>query len=43
MLARVGRSEAAALARALREAVAVRTARKAADPVRVQVDPYDLF
>jgi primosomal protein N' (replication factor Y) len=43
MLLRVPRGEAAALARALHEAVAVRTARKAAHPVRVQVDPHDLF
>jgi primosomal protein N' (replication factor Y) len=43
MLVRVARAEAADLARALHEAVAVRTARKAAHPVRVQVDPHDLF
>jgi primosomal protein N' (replication factor Y) len=43
MLIRVPRGEAAALARALREAVATRTVRKAAEPVRVQVDPLDLF
>jgi primosomal protein N' (replication factor Y) len=43
MLVRVPRGEAAALARALHEAVAVRTARKAAHPVRVQIDPHDLF
>jgi primosomal protein N' (replication factor Y) len=43
MLLRVPRARAAALARALHEAVAVRTARKAAHPVRVQVDPHDLF
>jgi primosomal protein N' (replication factor Y) len=43
MLVRVGRSDAAALAQALHEAVAVRTARKAAEPVRVQMDPHDLF
>ena len=34
---------AAALAAALHEAVAVRTARKAAEPVRVQVDPAQLI
>ncbi len=43
MLLRVARSDAAALAHALHEAAAVRSARKAAAPVRVQVDPADLF
>jgi primosomal protein N' (replication factor Y) len=31
------------MARALHEAAAVRSARKAALPVRIQVDPADLF
>jgi primosomal protein N' (replication factor Y) (superfamily II helicase) len=43
MLLRVSRSAAGELARALHEAAAVRSARKAALPVRVQVDPADLF
>jgi primosomal protein N' (replication factor Y) len=43
MLLRVARPDAAALAHALHEAAAVRSARKAAAPVRVQVDPADLF
>jgi primosomal protein N' (replication factor Y) len=43
MLLRVSRSSAADLARALHEAAAVRSARKAALAVRVQVDPADLF
>jgi primosomal protein N' (replication factor Y) len=43
MLVRVPRGDAAALARALHEAVGLRTARKAAHPVRVQMDPHDLF
>ncbi len=43
MLIRVPRGQAAALARALHEAVGVRTARKAASPVRVQIDPLDLL
>ncbi|GAB3803996.1 hypothetical protein GCM10027605_27050 [Micromonospora zhanjiangensis] len=43
MLLRVARSGAAALARALHDAAGVRTARKAAQPVRVQVDPLDLL
>ncbi|HYN95243.1 MAG TPA: primosome assembly protein PriA, partial [Pilimelia sp.] len=43
MLVRVRRGGAAALARALHEAVALRTARKAAVPVRVQVDPHEIF
>ncbi|MEV4759903.1 primosome assembly protein PriA [Micromonospora sp. NPDC049559] len=43
MLVRVPRSRAAALAGALHSAAGVRTARKAAQPVRVQVDPLALF
>ncbi|MFI6762114.1 primosomal protein N' [Micromonospora sp. NPDC050417] len=43
MLVRVPRGRAAALAVALHEAAGVRTARKATDAVRVQVDPLDLF
>jgi len=43
MLVRVPRADAPALARALHEAVAVRTARKASQAVRVQVDALDLF
>jgi primosomal protein N' (replication factor Y) len=43
MLVRVTRSRAAELARALHEAAAVRSARKAALPVRIQVDPATLF
>ncbi|WP_246569024.1 primosomal protein N' [Polymorphospora rubra] len=43
MLVRVARSGAAALARALHEAAGLRSARKAAQPVRIQVDPHDLF
>ena len=43
MLVRVSRSGAAELARALHEASAVRSAKKSALPVRVQVDPADLF
>ncbi|MFC7531226.1 primosomal protein N' [Actinoplanes sp. GCM10030250] len=43
MLLRVSRSGAAALAHALHEAAGVRSARKAASSVRVQVDPADLF
>jgi primosomal protein N' (replication factor Y) (superfamily II helicase) len=43
MLVRVSRSGAPELARALHEAAAVRSARKAAQPVRVEVDPADLF
>ncbi|GLI01943.1 primosomal protein N' family DNA-binding protein [Phytohabitans aurantiacus] len=43
MLVRVRRGRAAALAQALHEAAGVRTARKAAQPVRIQVDPHDLF
>ncbi|GIE92616.1 primosomal protein N' [Paractinoplanes rishiriensis] len=43
MLLRTRRSQAADLARALHEAAAVRTAKKAALPVRVEVDPATLF
>jgi primosomal protein N' (replication factor Y) len=43
MLLRVSRSRAADLAHALHEAAAVRSAKKATLPVRIQVDPADLF
>ncbi|MGW4499816.1 primosome assembly protein PriA, partial [Micromonospora sp. NPDC004336] len=43
MLVRVPRARAAAMAGALHSAAGVRTARKAADPVRLQVDPLSLF
>jgi primosomal protein N' (replication factor Y) len=43
MLLRVSRSKAAELAHALHEASAVRSAKKAALPVRIQVDPASLF
>ncbi|WDZ82339.1 primosomal protein N' [Micromonospora cathayae] len=43
MLVRVPRGRAAALAGALHAAAGVRAARKAVDPVRVQVDPLELF
>jgi primosomal protein N' (replication factor Y) len=43
MLVRVTRGRAAELAHALHEASAVRSARKAALPVRVEVDPAALF
>jgi primosomal protein N' (replication factor Y) len=43
MLLRVSRSQAPDLAHALHEAAAVRSARKAALPVRIQVDPAALF
>ncbi|WP_189082265.1 primosomal protein N' [Mangrovihabitans endophyticus] len=43
MLLRSARSRAAELAHTLHEAAAVRSARKAALPVRIQVDPADLF
>ncbi|MDO3704228.1 primosome assembly protein PriA [Micromonospora sp. C28SCA-DRY-2] len=43
MLVRVPRARAAALAEALHSAAGVRTARKATDPVRLQVDPLALF
>ncbi|MEV8505955.1 primosomal protein N' [Actinoplanes sp. NPDC051475] len=43
MLVRVSRGRAAELARALHEGAAVRSAKKAALPVRVQVDPAELL
>ncbi|MET8370096.1 primosomal protein N' [Micromonospora profundi] len=43
MLVRVPRARAAALAEALHSAAGTRAARKAADPVRLQVDPLSLF
>jgi primosomal protein N' (replication factor Y) len=43
MLVRVTRGRAADLARALHDASASRSVRKAALPVRVQIDPADLF
>ncbi|MEN3309261.1 MAG: hypothetical protein V7603_5463 [Micromonosporaceae bacterium] len=43
MLLRVPRSAGRALADALHEATGVRTAKKAPDPVRVQVDPLELI
>ncbi|PWU43644.1 primosome assembly protein PriA, partial [Micromonospora globispora] len=43
MLVRVPRARAAALAEALHGAAGQRSARKAADPVRLQVDPLSLF
>ncbi|NES13501.1 MULTISPECIES: primosomal protein N' [Micromonospora] len=43
MLVRVPRTRAAALARALHVAAGQRSARKAAEPVRLQVDPLALF
>jgi primosomal protein N' (replication factor Y) len=42
MLLRVARSRAMALAAALHAAAGVRSARRATDPVRIQVDPLDL-
>ncbi len=43
LLIRVPRASAAALAAALKAAMAIRSARKASDPVRVQLDPHELF
>jgi primosomal protein N' (replication factor Y) len=43
LLLRVPRADAAALAAALHAAAAVRSARKAPDPVRIQLDPLELF
>jgi primosomal protein N' (replication factor Y) len=43
LLLRTSRSGGAALASALREAAGVRSARKAADPVRIQIDPLELL
>jgi primosomal protein N' (replication factor Y) len=43
LLLRVPRADGAALAAALHAAAAVRSARKSPDPVRVQLDPLELF
>jgi primosomal protein N' (replication factor Y) len=43
MLVRVPRARAAALAEALHAAAGARTARRATEPVRLQVDPLTLF
>ncbi|HEY6749667.1 MAG TPA: primosomal protein N' [Mycobacteriales bacterium] len=43
LLLRVPRSEGTALAAALHAAAAIRSARKAPDPVRIQLDPLELF
>jgi primosomal protein N' (replication factor Y) len=43
MLVRVPRSAGAELATALHAAAAGRSARKAADPVKIQLDPQQLF
>ncbi|MBI3689012.1 MAG: primosomal protein N' [Actinobacteria bacterium] len=43
LLVRVSRADGAALAVALREAAAIRSARKSAGPVRVQLDPLELL
>ncbi|GIJ22742.1 putative primosomal protein N' [Micromonospora lutea] len=43
MLVRVPRARAAAMADALHAAAGIRSARKATDPVRLQVDPLALF
>jgi primosomal protein N' (replication factor Y) len=43
MLVRTSRSQAAAMAHALHEAAGVRSARKAALPVRLEVDPATIF
>ncbi|MDG6102896.1 primosomal protein N' [Dactylosporangium aurantiacum] len=43
MLVRTGRATGRALALALRTAAGLRSARKATDPVRIQVDPLDLL
>ena len=42
MLVRVPRAESAALATALKDAAAVRSARKANDAVKIVLDPYEL-
>ena len=42
MLVRVPRTESAVLATALKDAAAVRSARKAAEPVKIVLDPYEL-
>jgi primosomal protein N' (replication factor Y) len=43
MLVRAPRGRAAEVAQALHEAAGVRSARKAPQAVRIQVDPADLF
>jgi primosomal protein N' (replication factor Y) len=43
LLVRVPRADGGALAEALHAAAAVRSARKAPDPVRIQLDPAELF
>jgi primosomal protein N' (replication factor Y) len=43
MLVRTSRTQAAAMAHALHEAAGVRSARKAALPVRLEVDPATIF
>jgi primosomal protein N' (replication factor Y) len=43
LLLRVSRGRAGELARALHAAAAVRSARKAALPVRIQIDPAELL
>jgi primosomal protein N' (replication factor Y) len=43
VIVRVPRSLGPALAAALHAAAGVRSARKAPDPVRLQLDPLDLF
>ncbi|MEO6887073.1 MAG: primosomal protein N' [Jatrophihabitantaceae bacterium] len=43
MLVRVPRANGAELAVALKTAAAARSARKASDPVRIVLDPYELF
>jgi primosomal protein N' (replication factor Y) len=43
LLVRAPRADGVALARALHAAAAVRSARKAPDPVRIQLDPLELF
>jgi primosomal protein N' (replication factor Y) len=43
ILIRTSRGAGTALAAALHAAAGVRSARKAADPVRIQVDPLDLL
>ena len=43
MLVRVRRADSAALATALKDAAAVRSARKAADPVRIVLDPQRIL
>ncbi len=43
MLLRVSRGRAAALARALHEAAAVRSVKKSVHPIRIQIDPAELL